>query len=161
MIRKGLLRQAARAGATALLLALATTAAHAQDQSAARAIAVVDSIKAAAQAAKAVRHNKLGINTRSRYVAFHEQEAPVPLIQLFRSRGLRNPLFVVNGVVTTGPVPLFAVSPRDIECVEFRPGRSATLEFRRGFQDGGADGVVLIWTRGSIGRKPAGCEISY
>jgi hypothetical protein len=49
----------------------------------------------------------------------------------------------------------------NIECVELRPGRTATLEFHRGASDASRDGVLLIWTRNSIGRKPANCRIPY
>ncbi len=79
-------------------------------------------------------------------------------LQLLRARGIGQPLIVIDGRVVSPPLPQY-VRRFDIECIEVRPGRSATLEFRRGFQDRFADGVLMIWTRGSIARRPANCSV--
>ncbi len=96
--------------------------------------------------------------TRSVYVATHDERAPAGLQQLLRARRIRNPLLVVDGVVMNVPAPV-DVQQHSIECVELRPGRTATLEYRRGRIDDGTDGLVLIWTRGSPEPKPRDCRI--
>ena len=96
---------------------------------------------------------------RSAHVIDHERVIG-SLNQLLRSRGIGNPLVVVDSRVISAPLPQY-VRQYDIECVELRPGRIATLEYRRGFQDATTDGVLLIWTRGSRGRKPRNCKIPY
>ncbi len=141
-----------RAALLVLALSLAATTVQAQ-QSDHGVIAASDTATAAKLEARAK-------DTRTRHLRTNEQRAPIGLLPLLRARGIRHPLIVLNGRVTSQPVPSF-VRADEIECVEFRPGPAATLEFRRGHSDRGADGVLIIWTRGSIGRKPPGCRIPY
>ena len=97
--------------------------------------------------------------SRSAYVVDHEAVFS-GLRLLLQSRGIRNPLFVVDGHVVRGSVQLY-VRQYNIECMELRPGRTATLEFQRGASDASKDGVLLIWTRNSVGPKPTNCRIPY
>ena len=95
--------------------------------------------------------------TRSVHVV--DREAVIAgTLRLLRGRRIRQPLIIVDGSVVSPPFPQY-VRRFEIECIEIRPGRSATLEFRRGFQDRFTDGVLMIWTRGSTVRRPANCKV--
>ncbi len=109
---------------------------------------------------EAAELNERAKHPRTRYMTTHEQRAPIALAPLFRARGIRNPIIVVDGRVVSLPVPV-DIRVDDIDCVDFLPGRVATLEFRRGAQDNRADGVVMIWTRRSLRKKPPGCKVPY
>ena len=99
------------------------------------------------------------VQTRSVHVV--DREAVIAgTQQLLRGRGIQQPLIVIDGRVVSPPFPQY-VRRFEIECIEVRPGHSATLEFRRGFQDRFADGVLMIWTRGSSARRPANCSVPF
>ncbi len=66
-------------------------------------------------------------------------------------------LFVVDGVVITPPLT-FYIDTRDVECVEVRRGYRAAQEFKPSIHGETYSGVILIWTKGSLGRKPPGCK---
>lgn len=66
-------------------------------------------------------------------------------------------LFVVNGTVVRPPLT-FYIDTQDVECVEVRRGYRAVGEFRPSLNAETYSGVILIWTRGSAGRKPPGCS---
>ncbi len=112
-----------------------------------------------AAAAQTANIEKSANETRTSHVLANERVI-TGLEQLLRSRGISNPLFIVDGRVMSGPLPQY-VRRYDIECVELRPGRMATLEYRRGLQDATTDGVLLIWTRGSSRRQPRNCKTAY
>ncbi len=116
-------------------------------------IARIDSIKAR----KANRRDK---STRSVFVSGYKDRGVDALIPLIRARGIQRPLYVIDGRVTDGPLPQY-ITEFTIECVEFRPGRTATLEFQRGARDRDKDGVFIIWTRGASGPRPRGCAVPY
>jgi len=66
-------------------------------------------------------------------------------------------LYVIDGTVFTPPLTI-SIDVRDVECVEVRRGYQAALEFAPpGLHREAYSGVILIWTRGSVGRKPEGC----
>lgn len=66
-------------------------------------------------------------------------------------------LFVVDGVVITPPMT-FYIDTQEVECVEVRRGYRAAQEFRPSIHGETYSGVILIWTKGSLGRKPPGCK---
>ncbi|MFQ5702766.1 MAG: hypothetical protein ACE5HT_01960 [Gemmatimonadales bacterium] len=137
-------RSLAVAIAVAVGLSIATTSVFAQDE--------VDSLK--------IMQKKRTKSTRSLHVAGYRERGVEALVTVIRARGVRNPLFVVDGRVIDGPLPQY-VNSYNIECVEFKPGRAATLEFQRGQRDRVKDGVLIVWTRGSKGNKPSGCVVPY
>ena len=152
MLSNVLNRYTQRAALLALALSLAGTTVQAQQPD--------PGMIAASDTATAKKFEARAEDTGSRHLTTHEQRSPIALAPLFRARGIRHPIIVVDGRVVSLPVPA-DIRVEDIACVEFRPGRVATLEFRRGTQDNRADGVVMIWTRRSLRTKPPGCEIAY
>ena len=65
-------------------------------------------------------------------------------------------LYVIDGLVITPPLT-FYVDAGDVQCVEFRPGSSATLEFRPSIFGERYSGVLLIWTKGNSAPMPGQC----
>lgn len=66
------------------------------------------------------------------------------------------PLYVVDGTVITPPLT-FYIDVNEVECVEVRRGYTAAQEFRPSINSETYSGVIIIWTRGSLGEKPRGC----
>lgn len=77
--------------------------------------------------------------------------------QQISARGsFRQMLFVVDGTVIEPPLQ-FYIDAADVQCVEVRRGYRAAMEFRRTILEEAYSGVILIWTKGSTGRKPPEC----
>jgi hypothetical protein len=66
-------------------------------------------------------------------------------------------LYVINGTVVTPPLT-FYIDVGDVECVEIRRGFQAASEFRPSINGETYSGVILIWTRGALGARPAACR---
>lgn len=66
-------------------------------------------------------------------------------------------LYVVNGTVITPPLT-FYIDVSEVECVEVRRGFQAANEFRPSIVGEIYAGVILIWTRGALGARPAACR---
>lgn len=65
-------------------------------------------------------------------------------------------LYVINGTVVRPPL-VFYIDVAEVECVEVRKGFMAAQEFNPSLATPTYSGVILIWTRGSLGNKPQGC----
>jgi hypothetical protein len=65
-------------------------------------------------------------------------------------------LYVINGTVVRPPL-VFYIDVAEVECVEVRKGFMAAQEFNPSLATPTYSGVILIWTRGSLGNKPRGC----
>lgn len=65
-------------------------------------------------------------------------------------------LYVLDGVVVKPPFT-FYVDAGDVECIEIRRGYRAVQEFRPSIYGETYSGVILIWTKGSLARKPREC----
>ncbi len=154
-MRAPALRRLLNAAAVVCGLMIAATNLAAQDPPPKDSIqARLDSI---VKASKANRRDK---STRSIFVSGYKDRGVDALLPLVRARGIQNPLIVVDGIVIDPPLPQY-LNEFNIECVELRPGRSATLEFQRGSRDRGKDGVFIVWTRGASGHRPRGCAVPY
>lgn len=68
-------------------------------------------------------------------------------------------LYVINGTVVRPPL-VFYIDVAEVECVEVRKGYTAAQEFNPSLATPTYGGVILIWTRGSLGNKPRGCTSS-
>ncbi len=66
-------------------------------------------------------------------------------------------LYVLDGQVLRPPLT-FYIDAQDVDCVEIRKGFSAVQEFKPPGDGEVYAGVVLIFTRGSIGPRPASCS---
>ncbi len=62
--------------------------------------------------------------------------------------GDAEPMFVIDGVVMRPPLR-FYIGASEVECIEVRRGKQATLEFRSSSQIDVYNGVILIWTKDS------------
>ncbi len=71
-------------------------------------------------------------------------------------RGGADVLWVIDGRVVEPPLT-FRIGTHEVECVEVRRGQRAALEFRRSINSVRYSGVILVWTKGSTGRKPRQC----
>lgn len=142
-------------------LTIAATNLHAQDPPPKDSTkARLDSLKALIDSIKASKANGRDKSTRSIFVSGYKDRGVDALLPMVRARGIQNPLFVIDGIVTDPPLPQY-LNEFNIECVELRPGRAATLEFQRGGRDRGKDGVFIVWTRGAPGHRPRGCAVPY
>lgn len=65
-------------------------------------------------------------------------------------------LFVLDGAVITPPLT-FYIDVQDVDCVEIRRGQAAATEFRPPGNEHLYSGVILIWTKGSLERRPSVC----
>lgn len=65
-------------------------------------------------------------------------------------------LYVVDGQVIRPPLT-FYIDAAGVDCVEVRRGYSAVAEFKPSIAGETYSGVVLIWTKGAIGPRPAQC----
>jgi hypothetical protein len=65
-------------------------------------------------------------------------------------------LYVVDGQVIRPPLT-FYIEAAAVDCVEVRKGYSAVAEYKPSVMGENYSGVVLIWTRGAIGARPAAC----
>ena len=120
----------------------------------------LDSLVARIDSIRARKANRRDKSTRSIFVSGYKDRGASALLPVARARGVQNPLFVIDGIVTDPPLPQY-LNEYTIDCVELRPGRSATLEFIRGNRDRGKDGVFIVWTRGAPGTRPRGCAVPY
>lgn len=65
-------------------------------------------------------------------------------------------LYVIDGIVVRPPLT-FYIDTRDVDCVEIRRGYRAVAEYKPSPVGEPYSGLILIWTRGSSSRRPAGC----
>jgi hypothetical protein len=65
-------------------------------------------------------------------------------------------LYVIDGIVVRPPLT-FHIDAQDVDCVEIRRGYRAVSEYKASLNSEPYSGVILIWTRGSIDRRPAEC----
>ncbi len=65
-------------------------------------------------------------------------------------------LYVVDNVVIRPPLT-FYIDVADVVCVEIRRGFRAVMEFKPSIVGPNYSGVLLIWTKGTIGPRPKQC----
>ncbi len=65
-------------------------------------------------------------------------------------------LYVIDGQVIRPPLTFYIDAAR-VDCVEVRRGYSAVSEYKPSITGENYAGVVLIWTKGAIGPRPAQC----
>ena len=67
------------------------------------------------------------------------------------------PYCIEDSALVVRPPLVFYIDVAEVECVEVRKGFMAAQEFNPSLATQTYSGVILIWTRGSLGNKPQGC----